>query len=272
MIEPHMRERTSPHDVRRRQALDRIAGEGHGRAGGDAPHVGAAVRVPGGRAQALRAPRLCVVERAAAAADRRRHRARPSRRRRGGRHRGGARPAAGGDGRAAAPGCVPAIPSQASLDDLLAAVAAFDADTLTAALWADWGRLGPIEFLQQTVRAAHRARRPGLGGGPAGNPARTLPVGAPRRRDARHQPAARPHARRAGRDLRHAARREPRARPADGSAAALRGGAARVYLGTEMPPPELAAWRANSARGRGDQRFGGRRRRGGEAAPDAAPG
>ena len=51
----------------------------------------------------------------------------------------------------AAPGVFPANPSQASVEDLLAAVAAFDADRLTAALWSDWGRLGPVGFLQQTV-------------------------------------------------------------------------------------------------------------------------
>ena len=50
-----------------------------------------------------------------------------------------------------APGPLPAIPSQASVDELLAAVSAFDADRLTGALWADWGRLGPVGFLQQTV-------------------------------------------------------------------------------------------------------------------------
>jgi methanogenic corrinoid protein MtbC1 len=51
---------------------------------------------------------------------------------------------------AAAPRCPP-NPSQASVDELLAAVSAFDADRLTAALWSDWGRLGPIGFLQETV-------------------------------------------------------------------------------------------------------------------------
>jgi methanogenic corrinoid protein MtbC1 len=50
-----------------------------------------------------------------------------------------------------APGPLPVNPSQASVDELLAAVAAFDADRLTAALWSDWGRLGPVGFLQQTV-------------------------------------------------------------------------------------------------------------------------
>jgi len=42
-------------------------------------------------------------------------------------------------------------PSKASVQELLAAVEAFDADRLTAALWSDWGRLGPIGFLQSTV-------------------------------------------------------------------------------------------------------------------------
>jgi methanogenic corrinoid protein MtbC1 len=51
----------------------------------------------------------------------------------------------------AAPGPLPAIPSQASVDELLEAVSAFDADALTAALWSDWARLGPVGFLQQTV-------------------------------------------------------------------------------------------------------------------------
>ncbi|MBP1604160.1 MAG: cobalamin-binding protein [Acidobacteria bacterium] len=50
---------------------------------------------------------------------------------------------------AAAP--LPANPSQPSIDELLAAVETFDADRLTAALWSDWGRLGPIGFVQQTV-------------------------------------------------------------------------------------------------------------------------
>jgi len=49
------------------------------------------------------------------------------------------------------PGPVPVNPSQASVDELLAAVASFDADRLTSALWSDWGRLGPVGFLQQTV-------------------------------------------------------------------------------------------------------------------------
>ena len=48
-------------------------------------------------------------------------------------------------------GAFPANPSQASVEELLAAVLAFDADRLTAALWSDWGRLGPIGFLQLTA-------------------------------------------------------------------------------------------------------------------------
>ena len=51
----------------------------------------------------------------------------------------------------AAAGAFPANPTQASVEELLAAVLAFDADRLTAALWSDWGRLGPIGFLQRTV-------------------------------------------------------------------------------------------------------------------------
>ena len=51
----------------------------------------------------------------------------------------------------AAAGALPANPTQASVEDLLAAVSAFDADRLTAALWSDWGRLGPIGFLQRTA-------------------------------------------------------------------------------------------------------------------------
>ena len=51
----------------------------------------------------------------------------------------------------ASAGAFPANPTQASAEDLLAAVSAFDADRLTAALWSDWGRLGPVGFLQQTV-------------------------------------------------------------------------------------------------------------------------
>ena len=50
-----------------------------------------------------------------------------------------------------APGPVPMSPSETSIDALLAAVRAFDADRLTTALWADWGRLGPVGFLRQTV-------------------------------------------------------------------------------------------------------------------------
>jgi len=50
-----------------------------------------------------------------------------------------------------APGPFPPYPSQGSVQALLAAVSAFDADKLTAALWFDWGRLGPIGFLQLTV-------------------------------------------------------------------------------------------------------------------------
>jgi methanogenic corrinoid protein MtbC1 len=42
-------------------------------------------------------------------------------------------------------------PAAASIDDLLDSVAAFDTDRLTASLWADWGRLGPLEFLRATV-------------------------------------------------------------------------------------------------------------------------
>jgi methanogenic corrinoid protein MtbC1 len=51
----------------------------------------------------------------------------------------------------ASPGVFPVNPSPASVEELLAAVSAFDADRLTAALWSDWGRLGPIGFLQLTV-------------------------------------------------------------------------------------------------------------------------
>jgi methanogenic corrinoid protein MtbC1 len=50
-----------------------------------------------------------------------------------------------------APGPLPVNPSETSIDGLIAAVAAFDADRLTSALWSDWGRLGPVGFLQQTV-------------------------------------------------------------------------------------------------------------------------
>jgi methanogenic corrinoid protein MtbC1 len=49
------------------------------------------------------------------------------------------------------PGPLPINPSETSVDSLLAAVAAFDADRLTSSLWSDWGRLGPVGFLQQTV-------------------------------------------------------------------------------------------------------------------------
>jgi methanogenic corrinoid protein MtbC1 len=50
-----------------------------------------------------------------------------------------------------APAPLPVSPSTESLDDLMAAVSAFDTDRLTAALWSDWGRLGPTEFLQATA-------------------------------------------------------------------------------------------------------------------------
>jgi methanogenic corrinoid protein MtbC1 len=49
------------------------------------------------------------------------------------------------------PGPVPVNPAETSIDTLLGAVRAFDADRLTSALWAAWGRLGPVAFLQQTV-------------------------------------------------------------------------------------------------------------------------
>jgi methanogenic corrinoid protein MtbC1 len=48
-------------------------------------------------------------------------------------------------------GRLPVNPSPASVDDLLAAVAAFDGERVTAALWSDWGRLGPVGFLERTV-------------------------------------------------------------------------------------------------------------------------
>jgi MerR family transcriptional regulator, light-induced transcriptional regulator len=48
-------------------------------------------------------------------------------------------------------GPLPPNPSRASVDELLAAVSAFDAGRVTAALWSDWGRLGPLGFLQQTA-------------------------------------------------------------------------------------------------------------------------
>jgi methanogenic corrinoid protein MtbC1 len=54
---------------------------------------------------------------------------------------------------AALPAPFPAlpIPSTGTTDELLAAVTSFDADRLTAALWSDWGRQGAVEFLQTTV-------------------------------------------------------------------------------------------------------------------------
>jgi len=52
---------------------------------------------------------------------------------------------------AAPAAALPLNPSPASIEALVEAVLAFDADRLTAALWSDWGRLGPIGFLQQTV-------------------------------------------------------------------------------------------------------------------------
>jgi DNA-binding transcriptional MerR regulator/methylmalonyl-CoA mutase cobalamin-binding subunit len=45
----------------------------------------------------------------------------------------------------------PSIPVTGSTDELLGAVASFDAGRLTAALWSDWGRLGAVEFLQTVV-------------------------------------------------------------------------------------------------------------------------
>jgi len=50
-----------------------------------------------------------------------------------------------------APLQLPANPSAGSIDDLIEAVTAFDADRLTAALWSGWGRLGPLDFLQSLV-------------------------------------------------------------------------------------------------------------------------
>jgi len=50
-----------------------------------------------------------------------------------------------------ATGPLPPNPSRASVEELLAAVQAFDADRLTAALWSDWGRLGAIGFVERTV-------------------------------------------------------------------------------------------------------------------------
>jgi methanogenic corrinoid protein MtbC1 len=54
---------------------------------------------------------------------------------------------------AAPPAPLPALPiaSTGTTDELLAAVTLFDAERLTAALWSDWGRLGAVEFLQATV-------------------------------------------------------------------------------------------------------------------------
>ncbi|HSP91602.1 MAG TPA: cobalamin-dependent protein, partial [Vicinamibacterales bacterium] len=46
---------------------------------------------------------------------------------------------------------LPLNPARASIDALVEAILTFDAERLTAALWSDWGRLGPIGFLQQTV-------------------------------------------------------------------------------------------------------------------------
>jgi len=46
---------------------------------------------------------------------------------------------------------VPPVTPAASIEDLLAAVAAFDTARLTAALWSEWGRLGAVEFLQAVV-------------------------------------------------------------------------------------------------------------------------
>jgi len=45
----------------------------------------------------------------------------------------------------------PAVSPPARPDDLLAAVVALDAERLTRALTADWGRLGPLEFLEGRV-------------------------------------------------------------------------------------------------------------------------
>lgn len=45
----------------------------------------------------------------------------------------------------------PASPSARTVEDLLAAVAGFDSKQLTAALWADWGRLGAVDFVGKTV-------------------------------------------------------------------------------------------------------------------------
>ena len=217
-----------------------------GRAGGDAAHVGAAVRVPGRRAQALRPPGLPAVRRAAPAAHGGGHRreaiapatsCRPPTPRSIGCWR---RPGPGPRRRAAW-----AMPGALSTDDALALVEAFDADRLTAALLGEWGRLGPLEFLTHLRRAARRARRPRVGGRPPRDPPRALPVGAARRSAAVAAPAAGSPGVRPGRDLRHAARRDPRARPADGGAAARRRRPPRRYLGTDTPPAELAALAAD---------------------------
>ena len=225
--------------------------QGHGRARRDAQDLGAALRVPGGRAEALGAPRLRAVKRHPAAPDRRRHRARPPRRRRGGRDRRGAGSAAVGDGRAASHAVLPAQSRpRRPVDDLLAAVAAFDADRLTAALWSDWGRLGPVGFLQQTRRAARRARRPGVGSRAAWKSGTSTSCRSASATSCAPSGCRWTSVGRADGDLRHAAGREPCARLQMVALLLASAGLRVLYLGTEIPPPELGRLaREISARG-----------------------
>jgi MerR family transcriptional regulator, light-induced transcriptional regulator len=53
----------------------------------------------------------------------------------------------------------PSIPLTGSIEDVVAAVAAFDTERVTAMLLGDWARLGPIDFLRQ--RAAPLVERVG---------------------------------------------------------------------------------------------------------------
>ncbi|MCX6552782.1 MAG: cobalamin-dependent protein [Acidobacteria bacterium] len=55
----------------------------------------------------------------------------------------------------------PSIPSSGSLDDVMEAVIAFDTGRVTSMMLADWGRLGPVEFLE--TRAVPLLERVGRG-------------------------------------------------------------------------------------------------------------
>jgi len=271
MIEPHMRERAAtPMTAAAGKLSIGSLAKATGVARGNAPDVGAALWVPGGRAEAVRAPRLRAVDCLAASADCRRDRARAPGWGGGGRHRRGAGPAALGDGVTAGARAAATEPVPASVDDLLAAVKAFDADRLTAALWSDWGRLGPIGFLERTV--APLIERVGREWEQGGMEVRHEHFLSERLGDVMR-------AIRLPLDLSSAGRRSS-ARPSRERPTPLvcrwsrccwhRKGSACSTWAPRFRRPSSGAWRANWGAGGGDQRVGGGRWRGGEAAPDEA--